>query len=260
MAVSTIGWLINNWIRAKHGYALGHREGRDFDGDGLRPGCIADANDAAQFGELEVGTDPAELSAAADRSGGDRGSIGERCQAGTDQRVARIPAFAERGDGEAVSRRGREILGRVDRQVGASVEHRALDLLDEHALATDLVERNIETDVAGVYRCAELFAAQLLGPVTYSASDIYRSHFARFNFDGVDVEIMGDLHRREGDGWAPAMSHTARQPDPAVLRPRLAAGAPARGGEDVRDLGAGVLRPRAFARFIALSYNTYVLL
>lgn len=77
-----------------------------------------------------------------------------------------------------------------------------------HGVPLKVKDIDIETDVAGVYRCAELFATQLLGPVTHSDNGVYRSHFARFNFDGVDVEIMGDLHRREGDGWAPAMSLT----------------------------------------------------
>ena len=31
----------------------------------------------------------------------------------------------------------------------------------------------------------------------------YRSHFGRFDFDGVQVEVMGRLERREGDGWVP---------------------------------------------------------
>jgi len=77
-----------------------------------------------------------------------------------------------------------------------------------HGVPLKVKDIDIETDVAGVYRCAELFAAQLLGPVTHSDNGVYRSHFARFNFDGVDVEIMGDLHRREGDGWVPTMSLT----------------------------------------------------
>jgi len=77
-----------------------------------------------------------------------------------------------------------------------------------HGVPLKVKDIDIETDVAGVYRCAELFAAQLLGPVTHSDNGVYRSHFARFNFDGVDVEIMGDLHRREDDSWVPTMSLT----------------------------------------------------
>ena len=77
-----------------------------------------------------------------------------------------------------------------------------------HGVPINVKDIDIETDVAGVHRCAELFGDHLLGPVTHSDNGVYRSHFARFNFDGVDVEIMGDLHRREGDGWVPTMSLT----------------------------------------------------
>jgi hypothetical protein len=31
----------------------------------------------------------------------------------------------------------------------------------------------------------------------------YRSHFGRFDFDGVQVEVMGRLERREGEDWIP---------------------------------------------------------
>ena len=75
--------------------------------------------------------------------------MGERGEVGSDEGVARIPALAERGEHESVSGRGRQILGRVHGQVGSSVEHGALHLLDEHALAADLVERDVETHVAG---------------------------------------------------------------------------------------------------------------
>ncbi len=77
-----------------------------------------------------------------------------------------------------------------------------------HGVPLKVKDIDIETDAAGVYRCAELFGAHLLGPVTQSDNGVYRSHFARFNFEGVDVEIMGDLHRREGDAWAPTVSLT----------------------------------------------------
>jgi hypothetical protein len=38
---------------------------------------------------------------------------------------------------------------------------------------------------------------------------LYRSHFGRFDFDGVLVEVMACLERREGDGWAPAQTSHA---------------------------------------------------
>ena len=43
----------------------------------------------------------------------------------------------------------REVLGRVHGDVGAPVEHGLLDLLDEHALAADRVQRHVLAAVAG---------------------------------------------------------------------------------------------------------------
>ncbi len=77
-----------------------------------------------------------------------------------------------------------------------------------HGVPLKVKDIDIETDAPDVYRCAKLFGAHLLGPAAYSNNETYRSHFARFNFDGVDVEIMGDLHRREGDAWTPTASLT----------------------------------------------------
>ncbi len=43
----------------------------------------------------------------------------------------------------------RQVLGRVHRGVGAAVEHGLLDLLDEHALAADHVQRNVALPIPG---------------------------------------------------------------------------------------------------------------
>ncbi len=67
---------------------------------------------------------------------------------------------------------------------------------------------DIEMDAAGVYRFQEIFPEQVVQPVGLSASQQYRSHFGRFNFDGVTVEVMGDLQRREGDAWLPTHTST----------------------------------------------------
>jgi S-adenosylmethionine-dependent methyltransferase len=63
---------------------------------------------------------------------------------------------------------------------------------------------DLETDAEGAYRFQALFAGHATLPVALRESEVYRSHFGRFDFDGVTVEVMGDLHRREGEGWVPA--------------------------------------------------------
>jgi hypothetical protein len=62
--------------------------------------------------------------------------------------------------------------------------------------------------VPDVYRFHELYAGQATQPAALSESETYRSHFGRYDLDGVQVEIMGDLHRREGNNWVPTWATT----------------------------------------------------
>ena len=41
-----------------------------------------------------------------------------------------------------------------------------------------------------------------------SESPQYRSHFGKFDIDGVKIEVMGDLQRREADSWLPTWART----------------------------------------------------
>ena len=72
-----------------------------------------------------------------------------------------------------------------------------------HGLPLPVKDLDIETDPDGAYRFAEMFAARIVEPVALKESRSYRSHFGRFDFDGVQVEVMGRLERRETDGWVP---------------------------------------------------------
>jgi 2-polyprenyl-3-methyl-5-hydroxy-6-metoxy-1,4-benzoquinol methylase len=72
---------------------------------------------------------------------------------------------------------------------------------------------DIETDVEAAYWFQDRFSKHAVQSVSLSASEIYRSHFGRFDFDGVTVEIMGDIHRREGDRWVPSAAKTVMQVD-----------------------------------------------
>jgi ubiquinone/menaquinone biosynthesis C-methylase UbiE len=86
-----------------------------------------------------------------------------------------------------------------------------------HGVPLKVRDLDIETDVAGAYRFGELFAGQAVEPVALRESEAlrakpqgeaYRSYFGRFDFDGVPVEVMGDLQRREGAGWVPTAAST----------------------------------------------------
>ena len=67
---------------------------------------------------------------------------------------------------------------------------------------------DIQTSAAGAYRFAELFQAHNVVPVTLSDNGTYRSHFGRFDFSGVDVEIMGDQERWQDGRWIDTMAAT----------------------------------------------------
>ncbi len=63
---------------------------------------------------------------------------------------------------------------------------------------------DIQTDAAGAYRMAALFADRVVRPVAFSAKAGMRSHFGALEVDGLQVEIMGDVqHQREDGSWEP---------------------------------------------------------
>jgi S-adenosylmethionine-dependent methyltransferase len=72
-----------------------------------------------------------------------------------------------------------------------------------HGLPLPVKDLDLETDPGGAYQFAALFETHVVEPVALKEGRLYRSHFGRFDFDGVQVEIMGRLERREGEGWVP---------------------------------------------------------
>jgi hypothetical protein len=79
IAISTVGWLVNNWIRAKHGYSISDDNGKNIDKvdlDAARKITLLAAENerlAGQITRLEdriavlerIATDPAERTARA---------------------------------------------------------------------------------------------------------------------------------------------------------------------------------------------------
>ena len=99
--------------------------------------------------KLQVGPDPRQLGTATDRTGGHGRAVSKIGQAMPDERVCRVTALTEGVDHQTVGDRGRQVLRRVHGDVGPTVEHRHLHLLDEHSLPTDDMEWNVESGVAG---------------------------------------------------------------------------------------------------------------
>jgi len=77
-----------------------------------------------------------------------------------------------------------------------------------HGVRLIVKDLDLETDAGGAYRFQELFPGRVLQPVALRESQAYRSHFGVFDFEGLKVDVMGDLQRREGDRWVPTAART----------------------------------------------------
>ena len=61
---------------------------------------------------------------------------------------------------------------------------------------------DIQTDRAGVYEFARIFADDLVQKPFFWESEHTQSWVAKFEMDGIQVEVMGDMrHRDEDGGW-----------------------------------------------------------
>lgn len=62
---------------------------------------------------------------------------------------------------------------------------------------------DILTDEEGALRIATLLAGRTIKASEFSNTDIYRSHFGVYEFDGIKVEVMGEFQYRLKDGsWS----------------------------------------------------------
>lgn len=77
-----------------------------------------------------------------------------------------------------------------------------------HGVPVLVKDLDIETSAEDAYRFQTLFPDHVVESMALRESKAYRSHFGRFEFDGVAVEVMGDIHRREGKRWVPTAART----------------------------------------------------
>lgn len=71
-------------------------------------------------------------------------------------------------------------------------------------LELEVHDIDIQTDGPGAYRFEELFSEFAVEPVRFCGTNQIRSHFGRFLWDGMSVEVMGDVQKLEPDGsWGP---------------------------------------------------------
>lgn len=59
---------------------------------------------------------------------------------------------------------------------------------------------DIQADEAGAYEIEKLFSEFVTKKVSFSSAEKIRSHFGALQVDGVKVEIMGDIQKRNEDG------------------------------------------------------------
>lgn len=77
-----------------------------------------------------------------------------------------------------------------------------------HGMDFPVNDLDLETTKEGAYRFGELFAAEVVDPVALRETETYRSHIGRFAFDGVRVEVLGEMARRENSDWVPTSALT----------------------------------------------------
>jgi S-adenosylmethionine-dependent methyltransferase len=111
----------------------------------------------------------------------------------------------------AVKPRWRTVLRRIAQKLNETgVTYKAVGgtAVALHGVLVPVNDLDLETDVEGARRFQVLFADHTLEPVALREGKTYRSHFGRFDFDGVTVEVMGDLHRWEAGEWVPTRATT----------------------------------------------------
>lgn len=59
---------------------------------------------------------------------------------------------------------------------------------------------DVQTTEAGAYEIAETFPDRVVEPVSFSEAESIRSHFGVLDFDGIRVEAMGAVQKRQPDG------------------------------------------------------------
>jgi SAM-dependent methyltransferase len=80
-----------------------------------------------------------------------------------------------------------------------------------HGVPLLVNDLDLEMSIEDAGRFQERYASCTKVPVALRQDERYRSHFGRFEIDGVAVEVMGDLQRRKGESWRPTANST-REP------------------------------------------------
>ncbi len=77
-----------------------------------------------------------------------------------------------------------------------------------HGVRQPVKDLDIELSVEHAYRFGENYREYTIQAVQWSKSPQYRSHFGKFEIDGVPIDVMGALEWREGEQWKPTWTRT----------------------------------------------------
>lgn len=67
-------------------------------------------------------------------------------------------------------------------------------------LDTEVNDIDIQTDRLGAYQIERIFSEFTLKPVAFSSAEKIQSHLGALKIDGIKVEIMGDIQKRDAEG------------------------------------------------------------
>jgi hypothetical protein len=97
------------------------------------------------------------------------------------------------------------VLHQLHRHLGAEINWAITGSLGFalQGVATLVRDIDVQTDGPGAFAIEKRFAAYVLKPVEFSATDRICSYFGALCIDGIIVEIMGDVQKRQPDGaWS----------------------------------------------------------
>ncbi|GLQ89357.1 hypothetical protein GCM10007898_29300 [Dyella flagellata] len=67
----------------------------------------------------------------------------------------------------------------------------------------EVADLDLLTSAADAQRLTALWPSRLDSSYTPAGADRFRSHFARFRFPGMPLEVMGGLELNQAGGWRP---------------------------------------------------------
>jgi hypothetical protein len=77
-----------------------------------------------------------------------------------------------------------------------------------HGVSLLVKDLDLEMSAEDAYRFQKFYQSYVIQPVRLSENERYRSHFGKFEIEGVKLDVMGELQRREGEKWVPTWTRT----------------------------------------------------